>query len=176
MHKIDRVALIVPHWELLNCNDIKAGDIIPRNFVELNEMVEKGAIQPFHASVTLIGKIPEKRKGCTGHSGRWTRGVSPSNYKSWYEKALAREFGFFKVDVETPRFFDNFEPFVVVRRTEGNEVELPRYAEQYVGRFLNKVSFVDSLKSKLDSMYSYVAYILWLLCCSFSLSILYGCE
>ena len=52
----------------------------------------------------------------TGHSGRWPRGVKPAKYNKWFKESLEGTYGFFRIHLDGPRFYDNFEPFVVVRR------------------------------------------------------------
>lgn len=51
--------------------------------------------------------------------------------------------------------FDKYyEPFVVVRRVEANGRTLPRYGEQYVGRFKNKISFITQLRGNHYRFYT----------------------
>lgn len=64
----------------------------------------------------------------------------------WLRESQSGIEGAFRLNINGPLFDKYYEPFVVVRRVEANGVTLPRYGEQYVGRFKNKISFVTQLR------------------------------
>ena len=72
----------------------------------------------------------------------------------WLRESQAGIEGAFKLSITGPLFDKYYEPFVVVKRVEANGVTLPRYGEQYVGRFKNKISFVTQLRGNHYRFYT----------------------
>lgn len=46
-----------------------------------------------------------------------------------------------------PQLLRHYEPFVVVRRVEARGLVLPRYREEFVGRYKNKVAWITALRA-----------------------------
>ena len=79
------------------------------------------------------------------------RGTYTTNYEMWRNDSVTNTLGF------SPRILSSmdrqwYEPFIVLRRFEAavgdpKHHELPRYDESFVGRYRNKISFVNAMSS-----------------------------
>lgn len=148
-HAIDRVVMVVPHWETLRCHGSVS---VPVTFGELDQQLRRGMARPFHvATAHLIpvdfGPVPDL--GCVDDgSSVWTPGIKTTNYFRWYRESRDGHDGLFPLasggGPTTDRYY---EPFGIFRRVEADGRSVPRYQEQFVGRFKNKIAFISALRS-----------------------------
>lgn len=146
---IDRVAMVIPHWEALRCT----GRVrMPTTFDELHTQTIRGSSRPFHVTATHLihgqWTLGEQDVCDDDGTNNWIYGIQTSNYHDWFASSSLGHDGLFPVTVTTNPTEDRYyEPFVVVRRVEVGGFPLPRYPEQFVGRFKNKIAFVSSLRT-----------------------------
>ncbi|EDQ92148.1 uncharacterized protein MONBRDRAFT_23011 [Monosiga brevicollis MX1] len=147
MATLDRAAFVVPHWEALECDSTVR---IPRDFEKLREYAAQGIVRPFHVTarriMPLIKEIRPAPARCDAPSAVWSFGVQTTNYNKWFQESRDMMEGFFPLEVQGPLEDKYWEPFVIVKRVDASGARLPRYHEQYVGRYKNKISFITTLR------------------------------
>jgi hypothetical protein len=164
---VDRAAVVLPHWETLKCTKTplvskKAvaaetpahrAQTLPLTFNELDKQVRAGRAQPFHVRTdmvipaTLIGAVAAAAD-CAHDTDDWLAGVQASNYPRWYRDSLSQRDGVVPLPLAVrPHMLRNYEPFVIVRQVEADGTRLPRYQEEFVGRYKNKVAWVTTLRA-----------------------------
>eukprot|EP00047_Mylnosiga_fluctuans_P006969 m.250317 g.250317 ORF g.250317 m.250317 type:complete len:582 (-) comp16639_c0_seq1:396-2141(-) len=146
---IDRVVLVVPHWETFRCDKTVE---IPQDFGDLERQVQVAHARPFHVAAPLLIQLETMPQApapdCEVEAGVWTPGIRTSNYHRWFVTSQTGEDGMFPLVTDTGPMQDRYyEPFVVVRRVERDRFVLPRYPEEFVGRYKNKIAFVSALRS-----------------------------
>eukprot|EP00038_Savillea_parva_P030703 m.79552 g.79552 ORF g.79552 m.79552 type:complete len:607 (-) comp9300_c0_seq1:866-2686(-) len=121
LSRVNRAALVVPHFELPACTNRII--VPPRHFSELAAMLIKGLAFPFHARLSLIAQLrPEgvqktkesafldegkgkyldefNSKGCERSTqNAWPYGIMPTNYTQWFERSLNGETSVFRLPI-----------------------------------------------------------------------------
>ena len=148
VHGIDRVTLVLPHYETLKCD----GKVrVPHTFSELQIQLEQGHAQPFHVSTTFLIPLdwPSTPRSCEREGNNiWTPGIKTTNYNRWYRESREGCEGIFPLKTQGgPQADRYYEPFTVFRRVEADSRRVPRYPEQFVGRFKNKIAFITLLRA-----------------------------
>jgi len=158
----DRVAVVVPHFELATCPD--GVDLpTPKTAAELLVYVGTGLAFPFAGSRDMMGDNPEiKRddalaarfKSCKRDVGSWPAGIKPTDYAMWAQLTSNGAVGVYPLHPKNTKFAATglpscWEPFVLAKRFEpnGKIKSLPRYSESYFGRFKNKVEWILHLRA-----------------------------
>lgn len=161
---VPRIAVVVPHFDTLGKGQLDLE--VPADFRELNASLYRGEWRPFFAPASLLGQ--DLKKYNTFHD--WPEGVSGTDYKKWFARSKAGVVGMFPLAVEgtiarrgpskgralnADRWVPTnrnewWEPYVIVRRHEpaAGHQTLPRYPEQFVGRYFNKLAFVAALRAQ----------------------------
>eukprot|EP00730_Choanoeca_flexa_P015015 TRINITY_DN6775_c0_g1_i1.p1 TRINITY_DN6775_c0_g1~~TRINITY_DN6775_c0_g1_i1.p1 ORF type:complete len:552 (+),score=108.42 TRINITY_DN6775_c0_g1_i1:169-1824(+) len=155
MAAIDRGVFVVPHWEALECeNSVR----IPRDFATLRTYAQQGIVRPFHVTAKRLMPSTKEIKAapsrCNAPSAVWSFGVQTSNYNKWYRESMSGAQGMFPLKTKGPSEDKYWEPFVIVKRVEPSGARLPRYHEQYVGRYKNKISFITTLRGNHYHFYT----------------------
>jgi hypothetical protein len=168
--KVDRSAIVVPHFELKDCTPAAK---VPTHLTELVLSITQGESQPFHGNAQeLFGSdvvsFPDKASSrCTGHPGTWSNGIQETNYKEWLRLAMqtmvpkesnrATVAGVFLArPVRKPTLNGSYEPFMITRKVEASGVLLPRYPEHFTGRYMNKVAYTATLAAYKYRLYTIV--------------------
>eukprot|EP00730_Choanoeca_flexa_P017021 TRINITY_DN8141_c0_g1_i3.p1 TRINITY_DN8141_c0_g1~~TRINITY_DN8141_c0_g1_i3.p1 ORF type:complete len:475 (+),score=128.50 TRINITY_DN8141_c0_g1_i3:206-1630(+) len=167
MARIPRPALVIPHWESLDCRNPD----VPANFNELVKSAVSGRIRPFHVTARELipGLINEIKAddvedvSCFRPQYTVSRGIFTSNYTRWWYDSLVGHQGFYRVQADYASIYDDqgqltetekWEPFMVVARQDLVGHQLPRYREAFVGRHFNKISFVLQLRAQNYQFYT----------------------
>eukprot|EP00048_Salpingoeca_helianthica_P017769 m.238925 g.238925 ORF g.238925 m.238925 type:complete len:819 (+) comp22140_c0_seq1:48-2504(+) len=157
---VDRVAVVLPHWETLKCQTPPTPSTssalakeLPLSFAELDAQVRAGRAQPFHVRTdmiipaTYVGAV-DVAPGCATGTDNWLVGIQASNYPRWYRSSLSQREGLVPLPLPVrPQMLRNYEPFVLVRRVDPDGTLLPRYQEEFVGRYKNKVAWITTLRT-----------------------------
>ena len=139
---MDKAALVIPHWELLQCgmgSRQHTEPAPPKSFRELLALAKQGLARPFHCDAQAlvpagIGLAPHAAASCKQGKARWWRGIRSTDYGRWINETLHGIRGFYRIHVPPPGRDVYYEPFVVVRRREPRlGTVLPRYPEHFVG-------------------------------------------
>ena len=159
--------LIVPHFELLTCP--KTPPVVPKNMEEFVGELSKSMLRPFHAKAYDVpryldsvkaglrswGQIDSYRefaKSCPAYPhqvhGHNVVGVLQTRYDAWVYNSMLNYTGLYGVSNTKHFDYRHYEPFVAVRRVEANGKLTPRFSEYFVGRNLNKVSWLGQLHTR----------------------------
>jgi len=181
LEKMDRAAVIVPHWEPRTCaisnNVVRWTSQYPLDFNTLNSYMNRGLVRPFHADLQFFGWQNEfwrstKDKGCfvpaytkyqKGKINSNPKGVRISGYELWSTHSKT-----FDPSIPPSRrsllpvadsnlhaavVADHWEPFFMVSRLHNGGM-LARYNEIFTGRILNKVQWVTVLRAQKYSFFT----------------------
>jgi hypothetical protein len=108
-------------------------------------------VRPFHVTMSKllphINEYADAPSTCSDAAGVWSFGIQTSDYHRWVKESQEGIEGMYPIRTAGPLYDKYYEPFVIVRRIEANGFALPRYKEEYVGRFKNKIAFVTTLRA-----------------------------
>ena len=171
-------ALVVPHFEILQCKreqeiHIAGGDdlyTVPKGMADLVGQLRVARARPFHlwghntpsffdhfeaglrswGMSRHLGRMDcgnDDKEYVEGH-GKNLKGIRRTEYKTWISQSMFNFSGLYAVSTVGkggPFPVSSYEPFVAVRRVEANGRLTPRFSEYFVGRDMNKVSWVAQL-------------------------------
>lgn len=160
--------LVVPHFEVNVCSGQPAA--VPKDIGELAEALRTSILRPFHCRTDRAphfveslngglrswGKGPHKGFSCTDakthvtkatgeYRGQNVAGIRNTEYDVWVYQSMLNYSGMYGIQNTRGFNYRHYEPFVAVRRVEANGRMTPRFSEYFVGRNLNKVSWVAQL-------------------------------
>lgn len=173
LNQLDKAAVVVPHFETRACarknkliNKISA---YPTTFETLYGYLQKGLVRPFHADLQFfdwpdhVNSFQPKAVGCyvpprelvNVKGNPW--GVRTSNYGKWVDVSI-NETSPQLIPISADKSakvstYDDWEPFFMISRVHEDGV-LMRYNELFVGRILNKVQWVSTLREQNYSFFT----------------------
>lgn len=168
LSQYDKSAFIVPHFQFSVCAFAsKTKQKIPSDFQRIYSNLKRGSIVPFHSKTYLhdfpphIVHFTPKASGCgsdnISEKHLNPRGVNLTDYSTWARES--REINgnlWFQIPSSSTQGrtdFERWEPYIItnMKTSEGN---LHRFNELFVGRFLNKVQWISSLRQKGYTFYT----------------------
>ena len=156
---VDKVALVVPHFSM------KTHGELPQSTLAMRQQIITGNVYPFMAPRTLLGHEFDRfeaEEACSRYQKLTCgpKGVNRTGYAAWWNATRRNLTGFLyqgSADDYYTRGTEqeqkktkqhSYEPFVVIQRQSKNGLRLPRYPEEYVGRYRNKVAWIDTLMAQ----------------------------
>ena len=167
--------LIVPHFEMLQCkaeheahaNGGGNAYTVPKSMAELVDALRFARSRPFHlwgrhtpyffsnleAGLRNWGLPKHLEEMDCGDEDKWyleghgnnLRGIQRTKYEQWISRSMLNFTGMYAINNGNGFPETHYEPFVAVRRVEANGRLTPRFSEYFVGRNMNKVSWVAQL-------------------------------
>eukprot|EP00736_Rhodelphis_marinus_P014517 Rmarinus@m.25656 len=148
---IDMGAFVVPQFVAFVCDDKVE---VPCRFEDMKAALEGGRIKPFHGENSQLMLPRAMSSACAVRHYDATK-LFQTNYYRWFIESQTME-GFYPIDVHIPTDINDqhesaidfaYEPYIVVSRvTLGDPT--PRYPEQFVGYYRNKIAWVTALRTQ----------------------------